>query len=137
MLTTLILSPELRAQFAAQACAAFPRECCGLIEGVYDGGAVRALALHPTANFSEDPNNFEIDPSAHLRLIRALRGSGREIVGCYHSHPRGLPQPSGRDVEQGGSDGFVWLIAALSGAAAAPGFSAFEGADFHPLAVSD
>ena len=135
MLTKLILPVDLRAQFAAEASAAFPHECCGLIEGVREGGGARALALHPTANFSEHPDSFEIDPTAHLRLMRELRGSGREIVGCYHSHPRGLPVPSQRDREQGGSEDFVWLIAALAGEAAAPEFSAFEGMDFRPLAL--
>ena len=137
MLSTFILPAELRAQFAAEARAAFPHECCGLIEGVRVGGSVRALALRPTANFSEDPDSFEIDPTAHLRLMRELRGSGREIVGCYHSHPCGAPLPSGRDRERDGSEGFVWLIGALVGAAATPEFSAFEGTVFRPLALGD
>ena len=135
MFSTFILPTELRAQFAAEARAAFPHECCGLIEGVREGGGARALALRPTANFSEHPDSFEIDPAAHLRLMRTLRGSGREIVGCYHSHPNGAPVPSDRDREQGGSEDFVWLIAALAGEAAAPEFSAFEGMDFRPLAL--
>ena len=135
MLTTFILPPDLRDQFAAEARAAFPHECCGLIEGVRVGGSVRALALRPTANFSEDPDSFEIDPTAHLRLMRDLRGSGREIVGCYHSHPCGAPLPSGRDRERDGSEGFVWLIAALPAAAATAEFAAFVDADFRPLAL--
>jgi proteasome lid subunit RPN8/RPN11 len=133
----LSLSKALRGQFAAEARAAFPHECCGLIEGVREGGSVRALALRPTANFSENPDSFEIDPTAHLRLMRELRGSGREIVGCYHSHPRGRPVPSDRDRERDGAEGFVWLIAALAGAAATPEFSAFEGAAFRPLALGE
>ena len=135
MLTTLILSPDLRAQFAAAARAAFPHECCGLIEGVREGASVQVLALRPTANFSESPDSFEIDPAAHLRLIRELRGSGREIVGCYHSHPRGRPVPSDRDRARAGSEDFVWLIAALADEAAEADFAAFVDADFRPLAL--
>jgi desampylase len=136
MLTTLILPFDLRDQFVAEAQAAFPHECCGLIEGVREGDSTRALALRPTANFSEHPDSFEIDPAAHLRLMRELRGSGREIVGCYHSHPRGAAVPSGRDRERDGSEDFVWLIAALEGAAAEAEFAAFVDADFRPLALS-
>ena len=136
MLTNFILPAELRAQFADEARGAFPYECCGLIEGVREGGGARALALRPTANFSEHPDSFEIDPAAHLRLMRELRGSGREIVGCYHSHPRGLPVLSDHDRERGETEGFVWLIAALADAAATPEFAAFEGAAFRPLALS-
>jgi proteasome lid subunit RPN8/RPN11 len=135
MLTKLILPADLRAQFAAEARAAFPHECCGLIEGVYEGGSARALALRPTANFSEHPDSFEIDPTAHLRLMREARAAGREIVGCYHSHPNGLPVPSGRDRERDGMEDFVWLIAALACADAPPQFSAFEGVVFRPLAL--
>jgi proteasome lid subunit RPN8/RPN11 len=137
MLATLILLPDLRAQFAAEARAAFPHECCGLIEGVHVGNNMRVLALRPTTNFSENPDSFEIDPAAHLRLIRELRGSGRAIVGCYHSHPRGRPVPSDHDRERGGAEGFVWLIAALADAAAMPEFSAFEGTAFRSLALGD
>ncbi len=137
MFSTFILRPDLRARLADEARAAFPRECCGLIEGVCEGGSVRALTLHPTANFSEEPDSFEIDPAAHLRLIRELRGSGREIVGCYHSHPRGRPEPSGRDRAQGGSEGFVWLIAALAGETEEAEFAAFVNMDFRPLALGD
>jgi proteasome lid subunit RPN8/RPN11 len=137
MIERLSLSDALRAQIAEESRAAFPHECCGLIEGVRGGDSVRALALRPTANFSEHPDSFEIDPAAHLRLMRELRGSGREIVGCYHSHPRGLPVPSQHDREQTNSEGFVWLIAALADAAATPEFSAFEGTALRPLALSD
>ena len=137
MCSTFILSSDLRAQLAAEAGAEFPHECCGLIEGVREGDKVRALALRPTANFSEHPDSFEIDPTAHLRLMRELRGSGREVVGCYHSHPRGRPVPSKHDREQANSEGFVWLIAALASEAATPEFSAFEGLDFRPLALCD
>jgi proteasome lid subunit RPN8/RPN11 len=135
MLTTLILPADLRAQFAAEARAVFPHECCGLIEGVREGDSARALALRPTANFSEEPDSFEIDPTAHLRLMRELRGSGREIVGCYHSHPRGRPVPSDRDRARDGSEDFVWLIAALADEAAEADFAAFVDADFRPLAL--
>jgi proteasome lid subunit RPN8/RPN11 len=133
----LSLSDALRDQIAEEARAAFPRECCGLIEGLREGDSVRALALRPTANLSEYPDGFEIDPAVHLRLSRELRGSGREIVGCYHSHPLGRPVLSDRDRARDGTEGFVWLIAALASAAAPPEFSAFEGTAFRPLSLSD
>jgi len=134
-MTTLILSAALRSQLEAEARAAFPRECCGLIEGVREPGAVHAEALHPAANVGAHPDEFEIDPGAHLGHIRRLRGSGREIVGCYHSHPGGQPVPSQRDRESG-SQGFVWLIAALPGAGGPVELGAFEGAPFRPVSLT-
>ena len=122
MVTTLILPDVLGAQISEQARAAFPRECCGLIEGVRNGDAVRAVAIHSTHNVSPRADSFEIDPAAHLRLRRAAREAGRTIVGCYHSHPNGRPSPSPRDLP--GEKDFVWLIAALD-AHSVPSLAAF------------
>ena len=137
MIERLKLSAGLREQLVAEARAAFPRECCGLIEGVREAGNVVGHKLYPTANFSEQPDGFEIDPAAHLRLSRKVRAAGREIVGCYHSHPRGRPLPSERDRARGNAEDFVWLIAALADETAAPAFGAFAGAAFRPLALGD
>jgi proteasome lid subunit RPN8/RPN11 len=111
----LVLPPKLRAQLAREARAAFSRECCGLIEGAYDGADVRAAALHPARNLSSEADHFEIDPADHFKVLHAARERGRAIVGCYHSHPNGCAEPSPRDREGAGEAGFVWLIAALGG----------------------
>lgn len=138
MIATLILASGLRVQLEREARAAFPRECCGLIEGVREGDAVRAFALHPVCNLAERDDRFEIDPADQFRLMRALRGTGRDIVGCYHSHPNGRVEPSPRDRDGAGEDGFVWLIAAFAGAQEAIAVKAFAFADgkFVPLATS-
>ena len=137
MIELLSLSAAQRQQLAAEARAAFPRECCGLIEGVREANGVVALMLHSTANLSEEPDGFEIDPAAHLRLSRETRAAGREIVGCYHSHPHGRPLPSVRDRAAANAEGFIWLIAALADETAAPAFAAFAGGKFRPLALGD
>ena len=98
---------------------ASPEECCGLIEGERDGGDLRALALHETKNLASDrAREFLIDPEARFRLTRALRGTGREIIGCFHSHPDGEARPSATDRERASEDRFLWLIAAGSELAA-------------------
>ena len=110
----LLLGSEQRAQIEREARAAFPRECCGLIEGVRDRDLFRTSALHATRNIASEAGRFEIDPSEHIRILRVLRGTGREIAGCYHSHPNGEPQLSAYDREGSGENGFVWLIIALT-----------------------
>ena len=112
MTRALLLIDALREQIAREARAAFPRECCGLIEGMHEGSALRVAALHPTRNISEDNDRFEIDPADHFRTLRAVRSNGRAIIGCYHSHPNGRAEPSARDGDS--EDGFLWLIAAAS-----------------------
>jgi desampylase len=133
---TLLLPVSLRDQIASEARAASPRECCGLIEGETAGDTIRAIALHPTANLANDPAaGFEIDPAAHIRLRCELRGTGRSVVGCYHSHPNGRPTPSQRDRCGGCEQGFVWIIAAVAGDAVS--LVAFEGHEFQPVVLRD
>jgi proteasome lid subunit RPN8/RPN11 len=79
-----------------------------------DGQAIRVHALHATDNIATATDRFEIDPREQFRLAHELRGTGHEIVGCYHSHPNGRAEPSRHDLECAVEDGFVWLIAALN-----------------------
>ena len=110
---SLVISQALHRQLMAEAAAAYPNECCGLIEGARTGDAIEAVTLHPTRNLASTPDRFEIDPAEHFRLLRCLRGTGREIIGCYHSHPGGRAVPSPRDREMASEENFVWLIAAV------------------------
>ena len=113
-MTALILSDALREQIAREARAAFPRECCGLMEGVCEDNVMRVTALHPAHNLSQEADRFEIDPADHFRALRAARTNGCDVIGCYHSHPNGRAQPSERDGDS--ETGFLWLIAAVAGA---------------------
>lgn len=143
MIGCLILGDTLRRQLIAEAGAAFPRECCGLIEGVREfppsharevlrptqvgrsGGGnagfdddssryvVRAAGIHPAPNLAVRSDRFEIDPAAHFALLRRLRGTGREIVGCYHSHPNGAAELSACDRQSAFEDDFLWLVLAI------------------------
>ena len=114
MISAFALPVTLREFIGREARAAFPRECCGLLEGLRQGDAVQATAAHPVCNLAKEPDRFELDPSEHFRLLRALRGTSREIVGCYHSHPNGRAELSARDRENGGEDDFIWLVAATT-----------------------
>ena len=110
----LFLPAPVAAEIARAARDAFPRECCGLIEGVWDEGAARALALHPAPNRANEADRFVIDPVAHIAAQKAARANGHALIGCYHSHPNGKAEPSGSD-RQGAAGDFIWLIAALDG----------------------
>lgn len=138
-LASLILPAGLRAQLADEARKAYPRECCGLIEGLVEGlvegDVARACTLHPTANLGTGDDRFAIDPAAQIRLLKALRGTARAVIGCYHSHPDGKAEPSPRDLEGAGEEGFVWLIQPVTEQGAAPpGLFVFERGRFRVLA---
>jgi proteasome lid subunit RPN8/RPN11 len=109
----LILSDELAAQVLLAAAHAYPNEACGLLEGhdTDDGWAVSAV--HEAANIAEDrARHFLIDPQMQFDLMRALRGMDRRIIGCFHSHPNGVAEPSATDRAEAYETDFLYLIAA-------------------------
>jgi proteasome lid subunit RPN8/RPN11 len=88
-----------------------PDECCGLLIGdrhVIDE-AVR------TTNLERSPARFRVDPAAHLTLVKRLRGSGREVLGAYHSHPHSPAVPSASDLREAFYPEFVYVIVSLAG----------------------
>lgn len=91
----------------AEARAAHPRECCGLLFGT-DG----AITAHrPTRNVHPTPHtHFEIDPQALIDAHRAMRSGGLGLVGYYHSHPAGPPDPSPTDRSLAAKDAMIWAI---------------------------
>jgi len=106
------LAPGVAAAIGAEARAALPRECCGLLEGQKDGDTWHIGAIHRAPNLACAPDRFEIDPAAHFAARRAARQRHAAIVGCYHSHPGGQAQPSATDLAGAGAEDFLWLIAA-------------------------
>jgi len=87
--------------------AAHPHEACGLLLGA-DG---RIVEVRPCANVHSQPSaHFEIDPQALIDAHRAARSGGPEVLGYFHSHPSGPPEPSATDRAQATGDGRVWAI---------------------------
>ena len=86
-------------------------EICGLLLGRSD----RVTDAPPCRNVAADPiRSFEIDPAQLIAALRAERGGGARVIGCYHSHPRGSADPSPRDAEAAAPNGWLWLIIGLA-----------------------
>ncbi len=111
----LVLPAGLQERIAREALAAFPRECCGLIEGINENGTLHALALHPGRNLAAAADRFELDPADHIAALKSARANGHVLIGCYHSHPDGKAEPSPRDLGGAAEADFLWLIAATDG----------------------
>jgi proteasome lid subunit RPN8/RPN11 len=111
----ILLSPEPRAAIAAHAEADYPNEACGLLLGQRDGAEVCITEAVASANIADEPERrFEIDPGLRLRLQKAARDGGSQIVGHYHSHPNGAARPSETDRAGIFEADLVWLIAAVA-----------------------
>ncbi len=98
------------ATLRAAASVAHPREACGLLLGE----GVRITAARAAANVHPAPaTHFEIDPAALIAAHRGAReGTGPQVLGYFHSHPRGPAEPSATDRELRARDGRIWAIIA-------------------------
>ena len=66
-----------------------------------------------TANLEAGNARFLVDPAEHFALVKRLRGTGRDVVGAYHSHPRSAAVPSPTDVAEAFSEEFLCVIVSL------------------------
>src|SRR5687767_4824289 len=97
----LVLTVSQQKSIIEHALREAPNECCGILVGTISGQHRFVEQVHDLANVWEGDrrNRFMIDAKAHLRLQRKARESLLSIVGFYHSHPQGTPNPSAFDAE--------------------------------------
>lgn len=86
-----------------------PQECCGLLAGRGD----TITHVFPAPNALASTTEFEIAPQELFRIFRAMRDSGLEHLGIYHSHPHSENAPSPRDIERAYYPGAVNFIISL------------------------
>src|SRR5580658_7083540 len=98
-------------EMVAHCLSGLPDEACGLLVGPY--GGEEAAALFPTANAAASALVYEIDPKDMLRVDRAARGMGAEIMGVFHSHTYTDAYPSPTDVRQATDPGWHYVLVSL------------------------
>ena len=105
-----------------------PNECCGLLVG-RPGGPAEAgpdvpqiLEAIPASNIASDPARryeiFPVDYFAQIKRCRRISAAQSEtfaVLGAYHSHPRGGPEPSETDTAQAFRD-LIFVIVGLGSA---------------------
>lgn len=64
-----------------------------------------ASNVHPAPE-----THFEIDPQSLIDAYRAAREGGAQVLGYFHSHPKGPAKPSKVDQEQAAGLGMLWAI---------------------------
>jgi proteasome lid subunit RPN8/RPN11/uncharacterized damage-inducible protein DinB len=104
------LPAPVRAALLAHAREEAPRECCGLLVG--SGPDIDSSV--PSANLDPDPARYRLDPAVHIATNRTLRGTGRQVVGVYHSHPHSAAVPSPTDCREAHYPELVWVIVSLA-----------------------
>ena len=129
----IYLPVSVRTEMIAHATEEAPRECCGLLvgEGSNVDESVRIRNVHPS------PSRYLLDPAEHIATNRRLRGTGRQVIGAYHSHPHSPAVPSPVDRVEAYYADFVWVIVSLA-VEGAPAVAAYRlaGDAFMPLAIA-
>lgn len=92
--------------------ACLPEEGCGLLGG--EGETV--LAVLPVENALHSPVRFRMNPEEQLRAFTRIEQEGMDLVGIFHSHPKGPRHPSGLDVAEFAYPGVVNVICFRNGA---------------------
>jgi proteasome lid subunit RPN8/RPN11 len=93
---SLTLSPAQLDAMRRHVASQSPLEACGLLAG--NNGVVQAVLAVKNAAASQV--RFRMEPRAQLRAFEQIEADGQEILGIFHSHPKGPSVPSPTDIKE-------------------------------------
>ena len=130
-------SEVLKVNLCGHAERCYPQECCGVLLGRREGGAVQVVEVVPTENaWTEEMEReweesgcfdqlgtskrerYAIAPKTLLHLQRSAREQDLEIIGFYHSHPDSPAIPSECDRQLAWPEYYYVIISVIDGKAA-------------------
>jgi proteasome lid subunit RPN8/RPN11 len=97
----LRINESLTERIRAHATQSYPYECCGAMLGAEANEEREVQDLVPLDNQRQDSprNRFLVRPEDVIRVDKAARERGLEVLGWYHSHPDAPARPSEFDRE--------------------------------------
>ncbi len=100
-----------------------PEEVCGVLGGTGGGeegggsaadGPRRVETALPVENVAEmRRTRYELDPAEQLDRIESIEADGGDVVGFYHSHPKGPSEPSPTDRAEATWPGASYVVVDL------------------------
>lgn len=93
---TLTMAGDMLAAILKHCRRELPYEACGIL----GGRACRVESVHPVQSAHPSPSRFAMEPTAQFLAMEEVSRAGRELVGIYHSHPRGPAVPSSIDLQE-------------------------------------
>ncbi|HVN55088.1 MAG TPA: M67 family metallopeptidase [Anaerolineaceae bacterium] len=102
----LLLTEAILAEMREHVERLCPEEACGLLGGL-EG---RVSVVIPVSNELHSPLRFRMDPREMLAAFKRIEQTGEELVGIYHSHPKGPAVPSPTDQAEFAYPGTIYLI---------------------------
>jgi proteasome lid subunit RPN8/RPN11 len=88
-LPALHLPATIVAAIVAQAQAAYPRECCGLLAGQ----AGRIVKHYPITNTYQGDDFYLMQPGEQYRALIEIDRQDWQLLVIYHSHPVSVAYP--------------------------------------------
>jgi proteasome lid subunit RPN8/RPN11 len=112
---TLRIDPAVVDDLVSHALAGAPAEVCGVLGGTHGEASTASVARRATNAATEPQHRYELAPAEQLDLMRDLEADGAAVVGFYHSHPRGPPEPSDIDAREAAWTGYSYVVVSLRG----------------------
>ena len=108
--TQMILDRKNMQTMRADVSSRAPEEACGLLAGLRDGETLRVHKVYALENVLHSSMRYRLDPQQQLKTFLEVEASGLEVVGFYHSHPKGPGRPSQSDLDEAFYPQVVYLI---------------------------
>jgi proteasome lid subunit RPN8/RPN11 len=96
MIQKLILTHKAMSAMQRHVTRRAPLEACGLLAGK-DGRVELVIGVH---NAARSPTRYLMSPTGQYRAFLKIEGLGLELLGIYHSHPKGPDHPSPTDIQE-------------------------------------
>ena len=113
---TIVLPAAVRAAVVDHAREGAPEEVVGVLAGRRGDDVSTVERALRARNAADAPRSrYEIAPDEQLALLEHIEASGSDVVGFYHSHPRGPTEPSDVDAGRAAWPGRSYLIVSLAG----------------------
>lgn len=132
------LSRKQSAALLDHATAQAPEECCGVLLGIEVNGTFQISQTIAVFNRAVDRQRaFSIAVADVGRCSRRARQTGHELLGFYHSHPKGPAYPSQRDITE--ASAFSGMLHVIIGFESGAGLKAWRtgSADWTQIAVQE
>lgn len=114
----------------AHATAGAPEEVCGILGGGFGDRQSTVESVERAPNVAPAPEHeYAIDPTEQFELMEAIEDRAQDVVGFYHSHPRGPAGPSATDAERATWLDRSYVIVDLAGEHPVVGAWRWDGAD--------
>jgi proteasome lid subunit RPN8/RPN11 len=127
---TLELPTPVRESIFEHARSGDPAEVVGMLAG-HRGDTSTVKREFRAENAADAPKTrYEIAPETELELLERIDEAGLDVVGFYHSHPRGPLEPSAVDAKLAAWPGYSYVIVSLAEGSSTLGSWRWDGQQF-------